>query len=204
MHRLVHRRPPVARRVATVGGAGHRRGARRRRRELRGRLDRARFVLSQDLAPSGAVQHGRTGGRRRVLVAHSTTRRAHLLLGSGRHPPSRHHARPRRGLPSSGLLPVHGGALGHRDRGAVPGGRHGHQAPCSRGGADVLHHARLHRLRRTRRRARRVPTTCSCAAHRRTGPCCGCSDRGRGTSPVRRGWPWYSSLPSTPRSGGAE
>ena len=118
-------------------------------------------------------------------------------------PAGRAYARPERRLPPPRLLPVHGRPPRHRAGAPLSGRRPAHRAPARSRPPGLHHHRRLHGLRGSRRRPDRCRLHVPAVPARGSGPCCGCSARGRGISPRPPVSPWCSSSSWTPRSGSA-
>ena len=137
---------PEARTLDDHRRPGRRRGPPRRRRELRRATGGLGRLVGPDLTPAGPVRRGGAGRRGGVHLAGPRARRAHLLLGAGRHPAGPGHPGPFGGLPPSRVLAIRGGPSRGRVRRPVPGGRHADRAPGPRRAPGLRHHRRLQRV----------------------------------------------------------
>ena len=107
------------------------------------RRDRRRDLVGGDRPPARSLRRRRPRGRRGLLVADAASRRAHLLLGPGRHPAGRHHARPqRRASRTSSSSSTSSATSGSSLAAALPRRRAADRAPTRIGGPHVRDHAR--------------------------------------------------------------
>ena len=170
-----------------------------------GRLrDRGRNLVSGDGPPARALRRRRAGCRRSVLVADADPGRAHVLLGPRRHAASRHHTRPWGRLSRISSSSSTSSAISASSLAAlylVVGLR---IAPRPGLGAPhVRDHARVHRLRRPRRRAQRGELHVPQNSPRQLDPARASSALGPGTSPAPPAWRSSCSRHSICPSGSA-
>ena len=153
-HPLRHRQAPAR---AVDAGPGPRPRARARLgcHQLDDLRDRGRNLVSGDGPPARALRRRRAGCSRGVLVADADPCRAHVLLGPRRHTASRHHAGSWGRLSASRFLPVPRRSSRHRPGRLLSRRWAANRTPSGLGAPHVRHHARVHRLRRPRRRAQR-------------------------------------------------
>ena len=202
-HRALRGCQAQARAVDRRGGSRDRPRARLRRRQFHRRRDRGEDLVprrptfpSRSVTPRSSWPRRPAGGKSRCSPSSRT---------SGDWPaPSRPSSHPTstRAFPTSSSSSTCRSSR-HRPRRPLPRHRVTNRPSTRICVHHLRDHARLHSGRRSHRRARAVPTTCSSVAHRRAGPCSRSSDRGPGTSPVRPVSRSFCSCCSTCRSGSA-